>query len=362
LPVLNRLGQSVAPFLLARRLKLLPRKRRELLLSTLAMAVPFGALALGLAGFGAVPRPWYPAAFLALYTLFFAASGLNLIAAGTLHGKLIRANRRGRLLAIATMGGTLPACLCAWYLLPGWLARPDGYARIFGFTALFFAIAALAVLFIREPKDRFDEPAQRLSELLGGAWRLLRDDANYRLLVLVSALFTTSLILLPHYQALGRDRLGLAGGNLMLWVVWQNAAVGLASLVSGPFADRFGNRLALRVTLFAASLVPLFALTLSHLPGDLGRELFPLVFVGIGITPIALRLTANYVLEISPAAEHPRYLSLSQLCTAAVLVTSPGFGWMIDAAGYDGVFSVVAALIAAGGVLTFRLAEPRERR
>jgi hypothetical protein len=39
--------------------------------------------------------------FLVLYLLFFSATGLNQLVDGTLQGKLIRANRRGRLLGIA---------------------------------------------------------------------------------------------------------------------------------------------------------------------------------------------------------------------------------------------------------------------
>ena len=57
-------------------------------------------------------------------------------------------------------------------------------------------------------------------------------------------------MLIPHYQALGRERLGLDGVNLMLWVVFQNVAAGIASVVMGPLADRFGNRFTLRIAIF----------------------------------------------------------------------------------------------------------------
>ena len=45
LPILNRLGQSVPPFLLSRRLKITPLKKRAMLLATVGMALPFLALA-----------------------------------------------------------------------------------------------------------------------------------------------------------------------------------------------------------------------------------------------------------------------------------------------------------------------------
>lgn len=359
LPVLNRLGQSLAPFLLARRLKLVRRKKYALLAAALAMSGPFLLLAWTLQVLGPARRGWYPVAFLALYTVFFAATGLNMLSTGTLSGKLIRSHRRGRFLAIGTMGGTLPACLCAWYLLPGWLSEAGGYAKIFGFAGALFAVSAFAALWVREPPDRLEEPAVSLTDQLRGAWQILARDRNYRLLVIVSALFTTSLILLPHYQALGRERLALEGQNLMSWVVWQNVAVGLASVVMGPVADRYGNRLSLRIVIFASAAVPPFALGLTYLPPALGRELFTWVFVGIGITPIAFRLATNYVLEIAPSEDHPRYLSLQQVCTAAVILSSPIFGLLVDVAGFEGVFLAVTGLVLVAGVMTYRLVEPR---
>ncbi len=361
LPVLNRLGQSIVPFLLARRLKLLPRKKFALLATALAMAAPFLAISAGLTVFGSDPRSWYPAAFLTLYTLFFAATGLNMLAGGTLNGKLIRADRRGRFLALGTMGGTIPACVCAWFLLPSWLAEDAGYAKIFGFTGVLFAVSALAALWIREPADDYAEQRVSVAEQFRGAWRIMHRDRNYRLLVIVGALFTTSLILLPHYQALGRERLGLEGGNLMLWVVFQNVASGIGSVVMGPLADRYGNRFTLRIAMLICASVPPLALTISHIPVEVGRNLYAWVFVGIGFTPLVFRLTTNYILEIAPEMDHPRYLSIAQICNAAVILSSPIFGSMIDRTGFDAAFALVTALMLAGVWLTFWLSDRRAR-
>jgi hypothetical protein len=363
LPILNRLGQSVPPFLLSRRLKITPLKKRAMLLATVGMALPFLALAAGLGSLSPGPRPWLPPAFLALYTLFFCFLGLLNLAHGTLQGKLVRPQRRGRLLALSTIGGSLPAVACAWWLLPDWLEAPGvgGWAAIFGFAGSCFAVSALCLLAVREPRDDYHETPSRLVEQFRGAWQVLRTDTNYRRLVVVGVLFTTSLILIPHYQALARERLDLAGGRLMLWVVVQNLSVAAASAFVGPLADRYGNRLSLRLVVFATAAVPPLALVLSHLEPELGRGLFPLVFVGIGVLPIGLRLLVNYTLEICPESEHTRYLSISQLCAAAVLLSSPAFGLAIDATDFEPVFLVVTALIASGGVLTFRLVEPRSQ-
>ena len=52
------------------------------------------------------------------------------------------------------------------------------------------------------------------------------------------------------------------GFHLMLWVIAQNGAVGAFSWVSGIIADRYGNRLAIRIQVFLCTLTPLMALFL----------------------------------------------------------------------------------------------------
>jgi hypothetical protein len=360
LPVLNRLGQSIPPFLLARRVKLLPQKRSGLMLANLGMGACFLAIAAGVASGRIAEGTMAAVFFLLLYTLFFSFTGMHMLSLGTLQGKLIRAHRRGRLLAVSTMGGALPAVAFAWWLLPEWLEQGSaGYARIFVFTGTAMVLAGGVGLALREPEDRWSEPAASFLAQVGGAWEILRRDTDYRRLVIVGVLFTTALILMPHYQSLGRERLGLEGREMMLWVVSQNITIGLASVIVGPLADRVGNRLSLRLVMFGSAAIPVLALALSRLEPDRGRELFTLVFIGLGLIPIGLRLLGNYVLELAPESEHPRYLSLAQLCNAGVITVSPLFGWGVDALGYEVVFFAVSAMMLAGAGLTFALTEPR---
>jgi predicted MFS family arabinose efflux permease len=362
LPVANRLGQSLPPFFLSRRIKLVPRKKWVLFFSSLGMAAPFLLLAASLHWQLLEASSWAPVAFLLLYSLFFSLTGIHVLAIGTLQGKLVRADRRGRLLAWATMGGALPAMAFAWWLMPDWLALGmAGWSRVFAFAGACFVLSSLAALPLREAADDWSEPAASMLRQLRGGWEILRRDHDYRRLVVVSALFTSSLILIPHYQALGRERLGLAGGDLMFWVVAQTLSVGTASLFIGPMADRYGNRLSLRIVTFGAAAVPCLALALSRLGPERIGELYTLVFIAIGCIPIGFRITTNYILELAPESEHARYLSLAQICNAAVILSSPLFGLLLDVLGYEPVFLAVTGLILVGGVMTFGLVEPRHQ-
>ncbi|MEM1305124.1 MAG: hypothetical protein AAGG46_09510, partial [Planctomycetota bacterium] len=118
-PVLMRIGLSVPPLLYAPRLKTMARKKRSVAFTTFGMAALFGVLsALWLTGVWGEPgRPaaWMPYAFLALYGLFHCLTGLNQIGAATLQGKLVRADRRGRLFAASVLVGSPLAIGAAWW-------------------------------------------------------------------------------------------------------------------------------------------------------------------------------------------------------------------------------------------------------
>ena len=362
LPVLNRTGQSIPVFLGSARLEQAQLKKRGLFWGTLLQGACFAGMAgavLTLTDTAPQALAWV---FLAIYTVFFSVTGVSNVLQGTLQGKLVPAGRRGRLIAASTFGGTVPAVLFAWWLLPGWLEREGGadFASIFGFTAGGFALAALLAPTLREHAASSPPSHAGVAARLSDALAILRNHRPYRRLVVSGALFNSSILLMPHYQALGRDRLGLGGVDLLFWVTAQHVALGMASLVAGPLADRHGNRLALRVVSFGAAGVPLLAVALTHLELDLGRALFPLVFVGLGLTPIGLRILTNYTLELNPPDEHPRYLATGQVVWAAAFCLSPLVGGMIDEVGFDRVFLAASLAVSVGGVLTFGLTEPRE--
>ena len=290
LPVFNRIGQSVPPVFLADRLTHVRVKHRALAAFTALLSLPFATLAV-LWWTGAGQGDWWmPWVFLGVYCLFFVFAGMYHLSSGMVQGKLIRPTRRGLLLTRAAVVGTVPATLAAWWLLPGWLERPDGgYAQIFTATTVCFLLSGLLVLLLYETPDRpgADPPGPRRSSL-ADLGHVLRGDRNLRRLVVVAMLWSSCLIVFPHYQAFAREELGLSGVHLMVWVITQNVSVGVWSLFVGPMADVFGNRLTLRTLVFGSAAAPLFAASLPLLPGTMGARVFWTVFIALGITPLVL--------------------------------------------------------------------------
>jgi Major Facilitator Superfamily len=361
LPMLNRFGHSIPPVLLARQIKLQPRKKWIVFGATALMSVLFLLLTwLFFMGFAERKAAWMPFAFLIIYAAFFVCIGLNQLAFTTLQGKLVDVNRRGRLLLVSNTVGATSAVLCAFVLLSRWLTDEGSrFDLIFGFSGMLFGGSAIAMLFLVEPKDSFEqEAAAHPMHYFADAYRVLHHDRNFRLLAFVSALFGVSFMLFPHYQSLGLRTMNLPTQSLMWWVIIQNVGTGLVSIPVGSIADRHGNRRVLLLSLLVIASAPLLAIGCLY-AGSAGAQMFGIVFVFVGVTPIVLRTLQNYTLEVAAPEDHAVYLSTLSLCMAGPMFLSPLAGYFIDRFGFEPVFLMIASLIATSWLLSFGLQEPR---
>lgn len=362
LPALNRLGQSIPPLLLARRVKLTKQKRRGLIICSLIMGGCFLALALMWIGAGGISRTWMPWLFLAIYAVFFASVGMNNLYMNTLQGKLVPASGRGRLMLFANIVGSVFAIGFAFWLLPLWLEEDGGrFGLIFGFSGVCFVLAIVSLLFISEADDNFEEAPVSVVQLLRQTKDALRQDVALKRVILAAAGFGSTIMLFPHYQALARTSLQLDFSYLMIWVVVQNAGTATFSLFTGLVADKLGNRLALRWSLLFSSVAPLLALLLAAI-GPQAASWFSAVFVLVGLTPVTIRLFTNYALELAHAADHAKYVSILGLCISApILVGSPIVGWLVGQLGFTPIFLTSAVVSLVSCVMTFFIEEPRDR-
>ena len=358
LPALNRFGQSVPPMYFADRLRNSNRKKWTLIATTLGMAIPFLTLSLIWSLVSASSPTWMPLCFLGCYGLFFATTGLNQVAFGTVQGKLIRADRRGRLMIISSTVGSVASIACAWLFLSEWLLLPDrGFSRMFLITGCGFLISGCIVFFVREPPDHKKQPPARFLKSFGESWNCIRQDRDLRNLVLVAMLFIASQFAFPHYVPLG-NRVRSSDHSILHWLIAQNAGAGFFGMVAGVVADRWGNRLVLRILIFGACCTPTMAIGLAVWFPELPIP-FWLTFFVLGTVPTTFKALTNYALEITEPKNHPRYISTLRLGMMLPFVLSPLFGAWIDAAGFEPAFLTTSAVIAVGGLMTFRLSEPR---
>ena len=219
-------------------------------------------------------------------------------------------------------------------------------------------VASLAALCLVESPDASTVKSTTRSNDFHESWKLFRRDASFRRLCWVTMLFVTMQLLFPHFQALGLHRPGARFADMMVWVVVQNLGTGLFSLLAGSIADRKGNRLAIRLEVFVAAATPLLALGLTL--GWFGESVpfWPTFFL-LGVVPLTYRTLVNYALELAAPEQHARYVSTLGLCMAIPFLLSPGVGLLTDLIGFRPVFVGVSLLVFAGGLMTFRMVEPR---
>jgi len=363
LPFLNRFGQSVPSLIYANYLRRSPKKKRALFWSSFLMAVPFLSLSVVWILVEDKKAIWMPALFLLLYVAFFTFTGINQLAYGTLQGKLIRPHRRGRLMGIAGTVGSVPSILCAWFLLRPWVQKDtNAFDLIFAFTGAGFLVSSIIALMLAEPTDEIDRSTEkkiRLRDYFRDAYLVLKADKNFRMLCFVAMMTVTSQMLFPHYQALGREAHSTPT-DLVIWVIVQNAAAGIFSVIAGSIADHYGNRLALKIQTFFLAFTPLISLAIVHTNIENARALFWIPFLFLALLPVSFKTFTNYALELAEPKDHPRYLSTLKVCIALPFVFSPLVGLFVDHWGFDPVFIAVAILVGLGSLLTYRLQEPRK--
>ncbi|MBM4012523.1 MAG: MFS transporter [Planctomycetes bacterium] len=371
LPVLNRGGQSVPPLLVAGAVARRPRKKWSLVATSLGMAACFAVLAVAWRPLQAARPDLLALLFLVVYATFSAVIGVNQLVFAALQGKLVSPGHRGRAMVVSVAVGSVLAIAAAIALLGPWLAEGDGFPKIFAATAAFFAVAAVAPVFLDEPADSPGSTPGSSRGSLGhrcaagvAAWReTVAGDPVLVRLAAVAACFSAVLMMFPHYQAFARDRLGSGAGSLLAWVCTQNAATGLASLVAGPVSDRRGTRIVLVWLVALSAVTPLVVTALSLLPHATAVTWFWIVYVPLGLNPLSLKLLTNYALELAPAAaEHPRYVSIVGAALAAPFLLSPLVGLAVDGIGFRPVFVLGALVILAGAVIAAGLPEPRRAR
>ncbi len=356
LPLILRIGQSLPQFLVAQRVARMPTKRGFFVFTGFGFAIPWFILSTTL-----TLTRWSSnvivAVFLLLCTLHWLAVGCNHLANGTLQGKLISPEKRGRLLAYSNIIGCTLAIGIAFYLLPRWLSGiTPRYALLFGATAFFFGVAAVVSFWFKELPSH-PEGTAPFFKFLGDALLSLQYDRNFRRFAIVILLFYSIWPLFPHYTVFGKRTLGLAPSGFATLIIAQNASNAIGAGIMGNIADRSGNRFVLRILIFISACMPLLAVGISRMPS--GAQFYWIIFALMGFTPVSARIVTNYTLEIAPQEKHPQYLGVMSLFQAIPLFVSPLIGALIEEFAFEPVFIGCGTLVLVGFLLTFRLAEPR---
>jgi MFS family permease len=119
----------------------------------------------------------------------------------------------------------------------------------------------------------------------------------------------------------------------------------------------------IRLGILLTSLAPAFAF-LVHLSGSpwLG-QLYPLVFVALGISQGTYIIGfSNYVIEVAPEPLRPAYIGLGNSVSGLSSIWPLVGGWLLTTASYSLLFGLTAALTLLAFAFSLRLQRTASRQ
>ena len=297
----------------------------------------------------------------ACFVLLGFFTGAQRVAFQMLMSKLIPIRKRGRLQGYRNFAGGLIAALLAWaagnYLIADkWLG--NGYATTFLFAFLLTS-AGLVVLktMIREPAAPVSRPQMPMMQRIRQFPELLQD-RDFAWFLAVQCFSTMARVGAPFWTIYAGTQLGLDGaliGGLSFVFLGSDT---LSNVLWGPLGDRFGFKIiyvlalcssvaGVTLLIFGSTAVPIYA---------------AFVLLGVGGSGWMLAST-TMVLEFGEPQDTPMRLAFVTTLEGAIAASGPVIaGLLVAVSGFQPLFFIVlAAQIAALGLLIVKVREPRHR-
>lgn len=313
--------------------------------------------------------------FFGLFALSYLAHGVGSVPNFDVIGKAIPVTKRGPFFARANLWGGIMA-FGAGFLVRTMLSEGEGisppierYALLILLSAAFLALAALVFRGIREPILEAGSKPVTWMRHLRQAPALLARRGDYRRLVGTLVFMTVAQRLAdPFYIIYATEVLHVPVSMAGLYL----SALVFSKILSNLLWDYLSRRRESPVTLqlsAAASLaVPVVAVLIGALmvatrssslsQGTLPGYAFVLVFLLMGVRDSGKHIGKRSVLlDVVPAEERPTYWGLLNTMLGIVSLLPVLAGKLIDWAGFQSLFGLVAALALMGWWISHRLGE-----
>ena len=297
----------------------------------------------------------------ACFVLLGFFTGAQRVAFQMLMSKLIPIRKRGRLQGYRNFAGGLIAAVLAWvagnYLIADeWLG--NGYATTFLFAFLLTS-AGLVVLktMIREPAAPISRPQMPIMQRIRQFPELLQD-RDFAWFLGVQCFSTMARVGAPFWTIYAGTQLGLDGaliGGLSFVFLGSDT---LSNVLWGPLGDRFGFKI-----IYVLALCSSVAGVTLLIFGDTAVPIYAaFVLLGVGGSGWMLAST-TMVLEFGEPQDTPMRLAFVTTLEGAIAASGPVIaGLLVAVSGFQPLFFIVlAAQIAALGLLIVKVREPRHR-
>jgi len=233
---------------------------------------------------------------------------------------------------------------------------PHNYSLLFFFAFVFMGISYIALGSVREPIQEVHETALTFKKFLNKAFRILRENKNYRIFLYVQILGGASALALPFYVLYARDVLEVRLEMVGIFLMAQMIGNVLSNVLWAYISDFVGNKRVIQISTFLGFVIPLIAFVTEKNQSILFIPLF--IIAGFFIAGRKIGKN-NFLLDVAAPMDRPTYISLNGTLTFPVMIFPLLGGILIQHISYRAVFFITSLAVLGGFLLSFWLKEPR---
>jgi len=323
-------------------------------------------------------RNWtLPLFFIALVVYWFA-QGSGSVPFIDIVGQTITSSRLGSFFAQRGLFGAILALIGGFLVIQPIIAHipcPLSYAVLTGFATIILGTAWVMFMLTEEPGNSSPPRERNFRQTLRGGVRMLRDNVNYRRLLVIRILARVNILTLAFYVPYGVERLGAVGLS-GLFIGFISISQLTSNLVWGRVSDTKGNRQCLTWAGILFTVSPAAALVAPHLP-EAFHWTVPAVPIGVDL-PLCVFLAAlccfgwatqanmvgnnAYLIESAPPDRRPSYVAFLNTLTFPMMLLPAVAGALVSqiTIGLDILFAAVVLSGLLSLVSALRLTEVRE--
>lgn len=302
-------------------------------------------------------------AFLVCYGIAAVGDGLVGVPWVDLIGSSLDDKRRARMFGLMTaisgliMLGIAP--LISVILGENGPGFPHNYALLFGVAGVLFVISIVPPVLLKElPSGQPTENLPTLREYIPQLGRVLREDGQFRAMVITRMLSSLFMMAAPFYIGFVTIRLGLDSAVAVPTLLALQTAGTLVGALLYAWLGARHNLLYIRLALILAAVLPISAL----LAGGIGPAPLYVGFFTFGLAFSNLFAAyLNWIIMHATPEQRPVYTGLFNTVAAVSVLIAPLIGGTLaETAGYEVVFGVALVMILGAFAVVIRyIREPR---
>jgi MFS family permease len=334
------------------------KHKKPLLIKVITVrAVSWGLLALSTALFAKTHPTLMVWILISLLGLFTFMGGVAAIPFSDIFGKAIPSELRGRFFGLrGLLGGifTIIAGLIVKKILQSSnIVFPKNFALIFFLSFLFVSASYIFLAMVREPEEEVHKDTLPFSVFLKKAYKILKEDRNFRNFLLMQIFVGASSLSLPFYVIYAKNILHFSGASVGTFLTIQMVGFVLSNLLWAYISDYKGNRLVVVLTAITGLFIPAIALISKN-----NFILFSLTFLFIGIMFSGMSVGfQNFMLDQAKPKERPTYIGLNGTLTFPVLTYSLIGGLLARIISYRTIFQITFIFVLIGFLISLKLKE-----